>query len=468
MTMSELHARFRSLDRIAAPDVWADVEERAAAAAPKPLATVGAPLVQLGRLRLPQDRSLRLLLAVALLVVALIVLALIGGSARTPGPPRLVFSSSLAGTGRVYAIDPADGTLVPMFDGSAQRIHVSPDGSHAFFMVVSDAGASLVIARTDGSARRAFRDPGEPELGRVWESIWARDSHAVAWLSWRDSKPTLMIADAETGDPRSIEVPPDPDPQLSWGWDNVHIAWVEESGCESTNARITSIVDAAAGRTLELRQDLDVHGLPVWAHHSTRLAALVAPPDPEPGPGITCGVRMVPRRLEIWDIASDTIQAVPLDVEVDAAVAWSADDRSIWATSELLGRAKAVWRIDVATGSVTQVVRLEDVMTVAWANDATKLAWISRAAPGSEQSDLWTVDLPNGRPRRIAVDVQGSGPEGWPKWSPTAEWIAFHRGPLDSQPDGFHGSISIIRPDGSDERVLVDTRSGVDLSEVDW
>jgi hypothetical protein len=83
-------------------------------------------------------------------------------------------------------------------------------------------------------------------------------------------------------------------------------------------------------------------------------------------------------------------------------------------------------------------------------------------------ADLWTIELPNGLPRRIARDIARPGPDGWPKWSPTDEWIAFYRGPWDGLPDGFHGSIWIVRSDGSDEHVLVDARSSVNLFEVDW
>ena len=470
MTMAELRARFRSLDRIAAPDVWADVEERSAAVAPKPLTAIGGPLIRFDLVRLPQYRRVRLLLALGLLVIALIALSLIFGGTRTPGPPRLVFSASPTGEGttRVYAINPADATAVPIFEGSAQRVHVSPDGRHAFFAGVSNALSGLVMARTDGSARRALADPGEPEIGRVWESIWASDSHAVAWTSWRENQPTLMVADAEAGDARPIAVPPDPNPQLGWASDSVHIAWVGSTACDSTNARITSIVDSVAGRVLALRQDLDGHGLPVWAHHGGRLAGLVAPPDPNSSPGtVTCGVRMGPPQLEIWDIASDTIRAIPLDVYV-GNIAWSADDRAIWAISDVSGRARSLWRIDVETGGISEVARLEDALMVVWAHDPTRLAWTVPAAGAGDVADLWSIDLPGGRPHRIARNVGQSGPDGWPKWSPTDEWIAFHRGPYDVQPGGWHGSIWVVRPDGSDERLLVDARSGVDLINVDW
>ena len=35
--MAELHDRFRSLDRVAVPDLWAEVEQRAVASVPEPL-----------------------------------------------------------------------------------------------------------------------------------------------------------------------------------------------------------------------------------------------------------------------------------------------------------------------------------------------------------------------------------------------------------------------------------------------
>jgi hypothetical protein len=455
--MAELRARFRSLDRIAAPDVWADVEERSAAAAPEPLAPVGAPLVLLGRLR-PQDRTLRLLLVVALIVLALIVVALIGGSTRTPGPPRLVFSSSVAGAGRVYAIDAAGGPAVPIYEGTAYRIHVSPDGSHVIFQGQSDGG--LMMSRTDGSARRALKDPGEPVLGRAWESIWAPDSHAAAWLSSRADRQALMIADAEVGDPRSIELALDPDPRLAWAPDSVHLALLGRTACESTTKRITSIVDTETGLVLPLGHDLNAHVGPVWSHHRSRLAGIVA------GETETC-IRMGRRQLAIWDIASDTIRSIPLDVEV-IDLAWSPDDRTIWAISGDLGGPNDLRWIDVETGEMGKIAHLGDGIAAKWARGGTKVAWIELGAGSSDVADLWTIELPNGLPRRIARDIARPGPDGWPKWSPTDEWIAFYRGPWDGLPDGFHGSIWIVRSDGSDEHVLVDARSSVNLFEVDW
>ena len=95
------------------------------------------------------------------------------------------------------------------------------------------------------------------------------------------------------------------------------------------------------------------------------------------------------------------------------------------------------------------------------------MAWTSVDSSPTETFSLWVMDIAEGETRRLARDVPGGGPEGWPKWSPDGAWIAFFRASTD--PDAINGgSIYIVHPDGSGERLLVDEGLGVDLAGVDW
>ena len=193
-TMTELHARFRSLDRVATPDLWDEIEERATATAPEPLAKVRVPSFPAGRVDLPRRHALRLALLLALLIVTTIVLILAFGRQRPGGTMPLVFMS-LSGSGpAMYAVDIDSGNTQTFLNWTGSRLHLSPDGRYAVFDAVvgpedgpADPGPGLVLARTDGSNARVVDAPGY-ELGRVGESIWAPDSHAVAWVRWTQDR----------------------------------------------------------------------------------------------------------------------------------------------------------------------------------------------------------------------------------------------------------------------------------------
>jgi Tol biopolymer transport system component len=492
--MPDLRQRFRTLDRVPAPELWAEVTARAAredvTAGPTVRVRAWQDAIGLGP-RHPRRRligQLVLLLVTAALLLASLAL-IVGGPERAGGSSTLVFTvggpldedGSMAG--QVLAIDLRDrAPAAPprlVHESYGQRIHVSPDGRYALFEGLElregreGASAGLVLARTDGSSARRLRDPGRYELGREFESIWAPDSHAVAWLSWRDdpagtSRPRLMIADVDGEEPTSIAVPRNEDPHLVWSPDSVHVAYVEW-GCEST-VRHLYVVDTVTGEKRELGDRLQLPSLPVWSHDGRRLAALVATGDPIPASRPDedteiCASRTGPNALVVGDIETGMVTTLVTGVEAYSR-AWSADDRRVMWTAPGSSGGVSVWSVPADGGKVEELAM--DVDAGVWSPGTPGLAWTAWDGDPEETFSLWVVELPDGTPRRIAQDVGSSGPSIWPMWSPDGQRIAFFRDAPRSADGRQRGSIWIVRRDGTGERLLVEASSGVDLGGVDW
>ena len=473
--MAELHDRFRSFDRIAAPDLWAEVEERAAAAAPEPLSRLGVPPITGAWTDQGRVRTLRLVVLLALLVLTVLVLAFAFGRRQPVPTTPLVFMSLAGSEPALYTVDIDTGQIGTVMSWTGSRLHVSPNGRYALFDAVvgpstglEGPGPGLVLARTDGSDARVVDDPGY-ELGRVWESIWAPDSHAVAWLRWTaDRTASVMVLEVDGGETRRIDIGPGVDPHLVWSPDNVHVAYVDWAECEGTTSPHLYVVDTMAADFIEVGINADLNSLPEWSHDGRRLAAHVANPTVATTPrsqetpdqaSASCSPRVVPPAILIWDSATGEETRLPVGSDTVFNLAWARDDSALMALT-----ATTLLTIPIDGGPAEELAKLEGGGAL-WSPDSTHLAWLEGG--DADSASLWVMDVPGGERRRIAGDI-GSGPEGWPLWSPDGQWLAFFRGPPTVEPGLPSGSIWIVRPDGSDERLLVDASVAPDLTGVDW
>ncbi len=167
-------------------------------------------------------------------------------------------------------------------------------------------------------------------------------------------------------------------------------------------------------------------------------------------------------RVVVVDAVTGQSRIVPVDPALgdNAGVtdlAMSPDGRWLVGSS-----GRGVVRIDTRTGAATLIVDVGDDMFTsdfAWSPDSTRLAYVTRT-PGSSGPD---GDTP-GTQSVVVVGADGSDPvtvvapsrgtlQGFyhlgdqllPAWSPDGQWVAFRAAP----------GLSIVRPDGSDRRDLV-------------
>ena len=271
-----------------------------------------------------------------------------------------------------------------------------------------------------------------------------------------------MVLDVEADDPRRIDLGPGVKPHLVWSPDNVHLAYVDWAQCEDTTNPHLDVVDTIAGDFVEIGVGADLNSLPTWSHDGARLAAHVANPTVPTTPRAdqtpdqirgSCSPQVIPPAIIIWDGATGEMTTLPVSPTIAFNLRWSSDDVDVLALTPT-----SLIKVPVDGSAAEELARLEGGGAF-WSPDAQWLAWPERDGGTAETSSLWVMDVPGAGRRQVAREIELSGAEGWPLWSPDSEWIAFHR------PDG---SIWVVRPDGTDERLLVDASLAPDLAGVDW
>jgi Tol biopolymer transport system component len=158
------------------------------------------------------------------------------------------------------------------------------------------------------------------------------------------------------------------------------------------------------------------------------------------------------------------------------SLAWSRDDGSIEYLLEEADRdtgrgAFTLWRTPLDGGQPRLLTTVVGDTSPVWSPDRARLAWFS-------EGSLWVLDLAGGDPRRL-TDGAASRPLFWPKWSPDSAFIVFLRERPGPEPEPGNSespnfvpepvsSLWVVRPDGTDEQLLVDDTAGLDPESVDW
>lgn len=149
---------------------------------------------------------------------------------------------------------------------------------------------------------------------------------------------------------------------------------------------------------------------------------------------------------------------------IGGTLAWSPDGRWILATAEVPNSAEFV-RIDAASGETVPIgpMRHLNVPQAAWSADSQRIAYAGfdpcpqPGCPG--RIVVTTADLSSSAAvTDAAIDSRG------PAWSPDGQWIAFTTRPVvgpeatSNHPEiAAKATISVIRPDGRDVRVVART-----------
>jgi len=109
------------------------------------------------------------------------------------------------------------------------------------------------------------------------------------------------------------------------------------------------------------------------------------------------------------------------------------------------GPPRRIWRIPRAGGPAVALTPADlDATFGDISPDGGTLAFV--VTEERERERVFTIPLGGGNPRLLT-----KSPASLPRWSPDGKWIAF------ASDHAYDGGISIVRPDGTDERRLTQT-----------
>ena len=458
--MSDLRARFRSLDRIAVPDAWDDVLERAET--PATQATPLGPRTGLPAWATRGDRRtvVAALVLAALLLALIASIALVGRQPRPVLPPLsqpILFQTldSKPSAGGLYAIPLDGGTPVLVSAGYGYRVHVSPDGQHVLSVRGDD---TVVIARTNGSAERAVAPAGPGQ--RNWEDVWSPDSQSAAFVTGPDGASESLAIESPEGERpgRSIALPPGETFEVFWSPDNRNL--LLRMNRNGPKPQAVLLVDTATGDVVEIGHEMEILVGPSWSPDGRHFVLPVVPD------GTTVA--------DITLVDTTTLETTALVTGVKAYdVAWAPDGSSIrWSTSlpspiwnDSAGPDRtAITSVEVDGGQPETLATVEGDAPI-WSPDGTHITWFTADAADGTTGSQWVMALADAKPRRLTTNVARS--DGLlPQWSTDGAWIAFGRGALERVQGS--GSIWVIRIEGTDEHLLVDAGFQPDLGSVDW
>jgi hypothetical protein len=374
MTMSSLRNRFATLERVPMPELWPDVQQRAArlgSAEPVTSVSVRIPVHGTGQ----RDRTLALVAAGALLS-ALLVGAIAVGSGLIKLPkiqpaPVATPSPAASPTSAVPlpSVSPAPSTLVS--DGPSPWIVFSVGSAE------SSVDPRLWAMRADGSAAHEIAGGGPV--------AWSRDGTRL--LSLQEGRIVIANVGADIGPfvDTGVKVPTNEQWEaFDFASDGERVVFMRKSKCPKdplatgpstvelatyvaetpgANCLVLSILDLRTGTRTDLDETLVKNQtandgktgsleLPAWAPDATRIAYSVAD---QPTPTADAN-------RELWVVNADG--AKPSRVELAANVSvreprWSPDGTRISFTSEsapVTGAAESAGLIaELATGRLERI-----------------------------------------------------------------------------------------------------------------
>jgi len=345
--MTDLNERFRTLDRLAPPDLWDDAERRRPGT------------------RLLGSRRHRLITAAVALVVAA---AGIGLAATTFDGSRQRDTSDVVGfpleNGVIAYVSNGEIWLVQADGSEAARVEIdapglvggpawSPDGRRLAFDVNSypPEGApkggydDVYVANADGSDvvrltyERGARLPA-----------WSPDSSRIAYASQQpDGGSQIFAMDADGSDPNQLTSGPAFNMRPAWSPDGASIAF------ESVFDRNSDVyvMSADGSDPHRLTNDLAWDGDPVWSPDGDHIV-FVSDRDPS-------GIYMMNAD------GSDVRLIEPDDDVANPNIAWAPDGRFLAFTSSRgPGFGRAIYVLELSSGVVIQITDRGPLWGPAW------------------------------------------------------------------------------------------------------
>ena len=409
--MRELEERFRSLDRIAAPDQWNEVVARAAeleAAVPR-----------------RQVSRAFVLIAAALLLVALVGALALGLRLIRPAPDQLVryTNGMIVGVAEceLVGLDPTSGSAEVLVPGPPdcspnERLHVptamSSDGRFLAYVVSRYCGA-------------CFEEPSQEAL----------DGQG-AW-----------IYDTKTGENRQLEPCPERYcEEIDISPDGSLVAYTAR-GRNQEHGLIVVDVDSSRSSRMELT---GASGRPRFSPTGGQIVFAIQ------GSGLYA--------VDVTEFANRPTSALPEPTLVyggdfTANPVWSPDGVWIAFESQSENRESGIWLVR-ADGTDARALATEPghagPSQPAWSPDGTRLAYLRMS-----KLELWTVGIDGGEPTRIYQSTCCEGSLTGPEWSPDGEYIALGVG--NGEPAS---GLMLIRPDGTEARQIVDYPFNADWQPI--
>ncbi len=165
-------------------------------------------------------------------------------------------------------------------------------------------------------------------------------------------------------------------------------------------------------------------------------------------------VRGESRRIAVMPADGGAPRYLTPDTERAIHPSWSPDgQRLLYCTDDDVAPPKKnvsdVKAIDMASGRIRTLITGGVNTFPVYSPDGTRIAF--RRMLGERNSEVFLADSAGHGAINLSNDPAF---DGWPSWSPDGRWLAFasNRGP------GTAYRIYVMRPDGSDVRLVADTR----------
>ena len=423
--MDDLRDRFAGLDRMPMPELWSDVQQRAAhlgSAQPVTSVAVGIPVRSTGH----RDRTL------ALLAAALLVAMLAGAIAVGSGLIRLPANLLAAVVSPSPAASPTAATPFP-------SLTPAPSVSPAPSALVSDGPAPWIVFSVDGVASGLEEPTFDPPLWAMRaDGSGAHEITGGGPVAWSRDGTRLLVLQRAFPDDGSILV-------AEVGEDIG--SFVDTGVKEPSNEQWEAFDFAPDGeRVVFMRKSKCAAASP--ATGSTSSGVVLAKYVAETA-GPNCEVLSILnlRTGERTDL-DETLVKHQTDTEKPGSIelpAWSPDGTKIAYTrsdqaTPVAGGTRELWVVNADGTDPSRVELAADVSVQEprWSPDGTRISFTSESQPftGAAESAVFVAEVATGRLERVTI---GSDPAA--RQLCCAEWLGDTRlrvkGGSRTDPDRF-------------------------------
>jgi Tol biopolymer transport system component len=272
----------------------------------------------------------------------------------------------------------------------------------------------------------------------------------------------IYTALAEGAEVREAVTDPDVAYAPVWSPDGTRFAFLSIAGGGSTELWVANEDGTEVHRLSEdLRPSAD--SAPAWSPDGTRIAFV----GTEEGGEIT---------NPVWVVHADGSGAEVVVPGNWSQVAWSSDGSRLAVTGiSDSGADFGLWVVRADGSGLDRIAGFDSTAAFpSWSPDGTRIALmvLDPQDPGDYRYDVVVVDVDSGGENptegkiklRSTVVTEWEGFDGFPVWSPDGEWILFSSDReateeqlrMNQEGEGWFGaSLYLMRPDGSDVRMIV-------------